>query len=473
MKKSVAFSNMSIFIFLLMKAISFLHSTYVGATGGEILKVGIIADDLTGANDTGVQFARKGYNTSVLMSEDDTIQTDLDVIVIDTDSRDLSPEDAYRRVKDTCEFMKRLKPEINYKKIDSTMRGNIPAELDGVYDSLKPDFVIVAPGYPKNNRKVENGVIYIHNKPLHETEFANDPKSPITDSNVVDILIKGTKYNVGLISRDDMKEGMDYIAKKMALFHKNKTPYLVFDSATEEELAKIVKVVQMTGYKVVWSGSAGLANHLLKDAPSKHQVGNTEVPKNSLPVLMVVGSVNKNSRRQLEVVLSEDDVKGIMLYSHQVIADEHSLMEETLRVMNDVEQAIKNNKHIVLYSSGNPEEVELANQIGVGLGLTPKMVSEKISEVLGQLTSTIINNYEIDRLFLTGGDTAKKVCNSLGIVEFKLRDEVEVGVPIGILPYDREILTITKAGGFGSELSLLQSIAILKGDQIKCDQSLA
>lgn len=456
-------------MFFESKFLSYLLLRY---TGGEIVRVGIIADDLTGANDTGVQFARKGLHTSVLMSENDAIQSDLDVLVIDTDSRDLAPNDAYIRVKSACEFIKKLNPEIIYKKLDSTMRGNIATELDAVFDTFKPDFVIIAPGYPKNNRIVENGVIYIHEKPLHETEFAYDPKSPITDSHIVEILKKETKHKIEIISKDDIELGADFIVQKLAVYHKNETPYLVFDSVSEDDLAKIVNVVQATDYQVVWSGSAGLANYVLNDDIARSNEVNKALPKSDHPVLMVIGSVNKNSRTQLEIVLSEAGVKGVMLHSHQVIGDQTSSEKEIARVIHEVEKAIKNKEHIVLYSSGNQEEIKLANKMGESLSLTPKMVSEKISEVLGELTAKILKDYEIERLFLTGGDTAKKVCAAMGIVELKLMEEVEIGIPIGTLVHEREIVTITKAGGFGSEQSLIKSLEILKGDTIKCAQSL-
>ncbi|HZK11460.1 MAG TPA: four-carbon acid sugar kinase family protein, partial [Atribacterota bacterium] len=52
----------------------------------------IIADDLTGANDTGVQFTKKGYNAIVsVLDEQSTIiiPDNLDVFVMDTETREL------------------------------------------------------------------------------------------------------------------------------------------------------------------------------------------------------------------------------------------------------------------------------------------------------------------------------------------------------------------------------------------------
>ena len=76
------------------------------------MKFAIIADDLTGANDTGVQFARRGLVTSVLLQPDQKLAEDLDVVVIDTDSRSLSQEEAYRKVRTVSEFLRRFPPEL-------------------------------------------------------------------------------------------------------------------------------------------------------------------------------------------------------------------------------------------------------------------------------------------------------------------------------------------------------------------------
>ncbi|WP_223701195.1 four-carbon acid sugar kinase family protein [Sutcliffiella deserti] len=435
------------------------------------MKVGIIADDLTGATDTGVQFARNGLNTSVLMSKNEALATDLEVLVIDTDSRAIPEEEAYRRVKETCSFLKTLNSNIIYKKIDSTMRGNIAAELEAVYNSLSPDFVIVAPGYPKNNRIVENGIVSIHGRPVHETEFANDPTTPVENSNFVEMLRKGTRHKVGLITSHDLKQGAGFVLEKMKAFHSQNTAYLVFDTTTEEELQKIVHYVKTSKYQVVWCGSAGLANYLLEGRDFNTEAKKI-MPKNDSPVLMVIGSVNKNSRKQLEHVLADEHVKGIILQSHLVLGDKEVVQKEISRVLREVDGAVDQSRHIVLYSAGSPEEVNLAKKIGEGYGLSPKMVSERISEVLGNITSEIIKKHTVDRLFLTGGDTAKKVCNSLRIGEFKLIDEVETGIPIGTLVYKTGVLTITKAGGFGTEYTLVQSLNILRGDKITCAQSL-
>jgi len=63
----------------------------------------VIADDLTGANDTGVQFAKKGYNTKLLIFDKQStiiIPDNSDVFVIDTETRELESKAAREILRD-------------------------------------------------------------------------------------------------------------------------------------------------------------------------------------------------------------------------------------------------------------------------------------------------------------------------------------------------------------------------------------
>lgn len=427
------------------------------------MKVAIIADDLTGANDTGVQFAKRGLRTSVLMQKEARVSSVLDVLIIDTDSRSLSTTKAYESVHAAADILKSDSFDIIYKKVDSTMRGNIGSELDAIYDVFQPDILVLAPGYPENNRCVKNGKLYIGDVLLQETNFTNDPNNPMSDSYVPSILKSGTDREIALITMEDIDKGSEHVRRKVIQIKEVGIPYLLFDTRKDKDLEFIVSCIVQTKLNVVWSGSAGLADHLIEH--TKQNTGTFVPPRTKGPVLMVVGSVNERSRIQLGKILDLEEVMGIELQSQFAVKTDQLLQEEMNRVLNLVDEAIQKKLHIVLYSSGNPKAIELAIKCGHNNALTPQMVSNRISKVLGEITKEVIQKYGISRLFLTGGDTAKRVCDSMGIAEFRLIDEVEMGVPLGVLLYEREIITITKAGGFGSEEVLLKSLKILRGEQ--------
>jgi uncharacterized protein YgbK (DUF1537 family) len=116
----------------------------------------VIADDLTGANDTGVQFAKNGCETMVSILEDKSFKVvvpdDLDVMVIDTETREVGEKIARSRIKNILKKLNITKKDIVYKKVDSTLRGNTGAELEEIMTILNRDICIFSPSYPSYQR---------------------------------------------------------------------------------------------------------------------------------------------------------------------------------------------------------------------------------------------------------------------------------------------------------------------------------
>jgi len=123
----------------------------------------VIADDFTGACDVGVQFSERGLSTLVVTSTKtlDTVKDDFDVVVIDTETRNLSAETAYERLGEASNACESNNIELMYKKVDSTLRGNIGSELDAILDVFCFDAVIVTPSFPAYGRTVLNGKLLI------------------------------------------------------------------------------------------------------------------------------------------------------------------------------------------------------------------------------------------------------------------------------------------------------------------------
>jgi len=138
-----------------------------------------LADDLTGALEVGAKFAVEGIASVV--TTDPALQSAEPVIVIDTETRHLAPDVAAAQVKRVLANGPELK--LVYKKTDSTLRGNIAAELEAVavfYGAR----VLYAPAYPAMGRSVAAGRLYVNGVLLEETSFARDPLNPMTDSRV-------------------------------------------------------------------------------------------------------------------------------------------------------------------------------------------------------------------------------------------------------------------------------------------------
>src|SRR5947207_9179988 len=148
------------------------------------LPLTIIADDLTGACDTGALFAGRGP-VPVTVWPDAALRAP--VSVVDTESRALAPADAARRVTAVARTVTRTRV---FKKIDSTLRGPIGAEVDALLRATSSAGALVCPALPAEQRVVVERVLMVGVVPVAETPIAEDPTFPRAagSSNVVDVL---------------------------------------------------------------------------------------------------------------------------------------------------------------------------------------------------------------------------------------------------------------------------------------------
>ncbi|MDQ0253022.1 uncharacterized protein YgbK (DUF1537 family) [Evansella vedderi] len=427
------------------------------------MKLAIIADDLTGANDSGVQLAKFGLKTSVLFGLDEQAVRKSEAVVFDTDSRSIDREEAYKRVYEVVEFLKKQGINKVYKKMDSTMRGNIGREVDALYDSLQSDFVFIVPGYPKNGRKVVRGHHYLNGIPLNETEIANDPKTPVKESHLPTLLKEQTSKSIGLIDIDMLRKGPEAVQQQLEKFTQQGITYVVVDSETEEDLERILTNTKSLRFSVSWVGSAGLANYLPAFYGMEQREKQLTIPENNLPVLTVVGSVNKNSRHQLNVVLKKQGVVGIQVESYKAVSDLEVRKGERLKVIEEARTAARKGLDVVIYSTGEERDIDRARKIGKENGYNFTETSNEIVKMLGAISAELIEEKLFQGIVMTGGDTAKQVCELWNVKGFYLHDELEIGVPISTFIGNDKIYVITKAGGFGKDTVFAHAIDKLKG----------
>ena len=95
----------------------------------------IIADDLSGAADSGVAFTHQGYQAMVMWRESQS--STADVMVLSTESRHIAQVHAADKVRAIGKRLSKLSTaSFFYKKIDSTLRGHPAAELFALMDGL-------------------------------------------------------------------------------------------------------------------------------------------------------------------------------------------------------------------------------------------------------------------------------------------------------------------------------------------------
>lgn len=440
----------------------------------------VIADDLTGAGDTGVQFARAGLRTRALMGDwsQETLRG-ADVVVINTESRALAPAAAYDAVARAAVRLREAGAWPVYKKIDSTMRGSVGAELDAVLDTFGLEMAIVCPAFPDNGRVVVGGYLLAGGQPVARTAIGRDPVAPVKESHVPTLLASQTRRPVHHIGLQAVEAGADRLCSALNAARQPGGSVVVIDAVSEADLEVIVEaasrlegglvgagtdspVSRGTGGAVL-VGSAGLARPLARRLAFRRRQAAERVPQGRRIVLVAVGSVNPVSREQLASLSSQQDTHIVQLDVKAAVQGGEGWQQVAHGLRQVIHRAAAEGRVPVLTTPGDPADVEAARNIGSALGLGQAEVARRIAEALADLAAAALDQLDVAGVVLTGGDTARAFLDRLGAAGIDLISEVQPGIPFGTVDGGRRpgLRVVTKAGGFGRPEALAQAVAYL------------
>ncbi|WP_455280211.1 four-carbon acid sugar kinase family protein [[Eubacterium] cellulosolvens] len=415
-------------------------------------KLGVIADDLTGANDTGVQFSKQGLKTIVLVHADSLVELSkqADVIVLDTESRALTKQDAYERVKEAANLLVEAKISIIYKKIDSTLKGNIGSEIDAVMDATGINPAIVVSAFPANNRVTVGGYQLVNQIPLGRTEAAKDPVTPVTESHVPTIIAAQSKRQVGHI---DLRTIMDIDLLKATLAEKvgKGKEIIVFDAIAQNDLKIIAKSLAQLGLHKLTCGPAGLAEEM------PEALGLIA----GSPVIVISGSLSEVNMRQISNA-SKSGIIVLNIDSGKIIDIEAA--QEIKKICEETKTIIKTGKDVIISSALTKNRVIKDLEKGKTLGLSSAEVGKIISSALGKIANEVSKIPNISGLVLTGGTIAIRTLEAMNSFGTEVDDEVSPGIPSAIVRGGPRsgLRIVTKAGAFGDEEAITRSIKYLK-----------
>lgn len=425
-----------------------------------MIKLAIVADDLTGANDTGVQFAKCGIKSYVILdaANQDFLPAGADVVVLDTDSRAISPDISYSRVKKACQLLKNSGVSQVYKKIDSTLRGNIGREIQAAAEVFCPDIIVIAPAFPRTGRTTVGGYHLLNQLPVSLTEIARDPKAPVNESFLPELLRKQTETQVGHIPLKAVLEGAPSIRAAVSDNLKQGIKWLVFDAVTDDNLRQIA--VAASEYdNILWVGSAGLAETLpeLYGWPS---CGAPPITFNEGAALIVAGSVSQITRNQMTAFLKQPSAHLVEANAAQILSNRSKEVERCILAAKNL---LKSGKDVAVASAIDACNIDSAATEASRCGLSNIEASNQIAAALGDIAAQLAT-LDLAGMVLTGGDTAVSACRALGATSIEILEEVTAGIPIGKLHGGSfaGLTVVTKAGAFGGEDALIKAIQFLK-----------
>lgn len=418
-----------------------------------MVKLLIIADDFTGALDTGVRYAESGAIIKVVVERDLDIKKvnmeELDVLVIDIESRHLNSSIAYKIVHSIVKKAKQMGIPYIYKKTDSGLRGNVASELSGLLDASGEKFLPFLPAFPEMNRITVGGVQYVDGIPLEESAYRQDPFEPVLVSFVPD-LFQGYGVNVKVFTKEkqyDPVEGESMIG--------------VFDGETQEDLKTIACHLKEKNQLFISAGCAGFATALKEVLPIRKKA--KEIKKYMLPkrLFVVCGSINEISKEQVEFA-QQYGFHRMTIEPAQKLEEGYLESKEGLKWIDSLKQYYINEKHCILDTAAINEK-EKSEEAEYNI----QSARVKVGEFLGKVISNLLECKVDNTVVIIGGDALLQFFETMGYDEVVPVCEIKPGLVLSLMSMkNRKRWVISKSGGFGNKELLVELLELICNERI-------
>jgi uncharacterized protein YgbK (DUF1537 family) len=383
---------------------------------------------------------------------------------VDTDSRSLSADGAYAKVREASEQLVADGWTHFYKSVDSTLRGNLGAEIEAVLEIVKPDCAVIAPAFPKYGRTTVGGVQYLHDQPLHETEFGTDPTAPVRDADIASRLAEGSPRKAGWLTLGELRSGPAQIEGTIRRLLAEGIELVILDIAEQDDLKRICLGLSGSDLRVVWVGSTGLAEFvpLALNVAATRDTLSREPPIDPRPALALVGSASETTREQLRHAQANNHLNIINLDPARMIQNGSAAATEFEEAVSNLREALAAGHDAALVVRASRDEIAATQGLGAKLNLSPAQVAQRLVDGLARAGGRLVREGRISGIVATGGDTANALCAALGAQALEILGEVEAGIPIMRLLGEQSLPLVTKAGGFGSPAAMGEALVKVK-----------
>lgn len=414
-----------------------------------MIKLLVIADDFTGALDTGVQFAGKGIETKIvsdfIQDKNAAENSEAEVWVIDAKTRHLEGRKAYEKVYEIVKRSKELHIPYIYKKTDSGLRGNIGCELEAALNASGETYLTFIPALPAMERVTKGGIHYIKGVPISESAFSRDLFDPVMSSSVLD-LFASVPVKLRLYpGKDHYSRGEE---KEIG----------IFDASTEEDIRNITGDLMRQNQMGVMAGCAGFASVIagclgLQQRKKKifHVTGR---------MMIACGSVNEITGKQVEYAQLHG-MKRIVMTPKQQLQPDYLNSEEGKRWLKKLKQNCESGETYILETGIS--DTHLMDEYRLLHGISLEKARVEISETIGTVLKKLLDMGLDAAVMVIGGDTLAAFISKLDHAEITICQELEQGTVLSFIETgQKKYWLISKSGGFGSPELLCSIERIIK-----------
>jgi D-threonate/D-erythronate kinase len=394
----------------------------------------ILADDLSGAADCAVPFARAGFFTEIFLHPEIFAQTSPAIGAIDLHTRELAPDHASRLTSRALRLIQSDRETVWYRKVDSTLRGNIGSDVLSTVSGIPGKRVIFcAPAFPDTGRTTAHGKVFVHGMPLEESGVHSGWSAGKSISDLFTEI--GLKTQV--LSLDVIRAGPSTILRSLP--GGPGVNVVVCDAETNLDLLAIAEAGLQIQNESIFVGSAGLSHQIAALWGSGEGPGSQLILADK-PILVVVGSRSPAARTQLELL---SDLSGIDILRMPVTALEP---ERGPLIIAGLESALAQGRDVAITTDPHGS---LGDRQGA-----------ELMEALGRLLRPFLEKFAA--LVLAGGETARSLLFQSEIGRLRVIDEIAPGVTLSIASGEPALPIVMKAGAFGTSATLLNAVHYLR-----------
>lgn len=408
------------------------------------MKLGVIADDFTGASDIALMLSEGGMPTAQFVGVPDRQASEtVQAGVVGLKTRTIPARDAVTQSLGACDWLVAQGcTQIVFKvcsTFDSTDEGNIGPVTEALADRLGETSVLVCPAFPENGRSVYQGHLFVRDELLSESGMQDHPLTPMTDPDIRRVLQKQTSWPVRHVPVSSVWDGAAAI--NLAASASGKAMVIV-DAIRNDDLMTLGRAA---GTRRLLVGGSGVALGLPQNfghAPAASAW--TGVPGKAV---VFSGSCSRATRGQVEAFRSKAP-------SRELTAED--VVGETLSLQEIVDWTLRQETTPLIYSSADPEVVASAQQ---------KFGRERSAGAIETLFATLaaaLSEAGVNRIVVAGGETSGAVVSGLGADTLEIGPRIAAGVP-ALKVADRPLALALKSGNFGGPDFFAEALAVLEG----------
>lgn len=378
-------------------------------------QVGIVADDLTGAIETGCVFANQGMASRVMLASLPCPQSArAPVVAINTRTRGRHGPEVWDQLALAAAHPAIRRASLVYKKIDSTLRGDPAYEIACLTALLQRQLVIITPTLPSQGRALVEGRLYVNGIPIEHTQYATDLVAP---------------------AHNDLQSQLERALPEANVVGGNKPPAVstgrttvwVADTESAEDLSEVARWGLCRPEAILFAGSAGLATALAQQ--HRRQAPAATAPRFLPPQLFVLGSRSEETKRQIRALQACGDVT---LVTCGVDDPPASPARQT------------------------PMQTATTVLVPADLPQNPQQVAQRLAAAAW----AFVRAHRVRRVFASGGDTAMAFLDLPGVRNVAVKAEVAPGMCLSRFRHNHEDFDlITKPGGYGDDNALASLLA--------------